>query len=377
MAEQPEMKFRFTPKGQQISVETLGGKEKIEFTKAAASIDVHYNDTDDDVANIIDLDNKKQIVDITKTVAVKDNVVQIPIPFKKNEIEEDYLLNTIGIYVSYKGEEVLYAFGALKHPQYMQRTDDSGVFKLYAYLTVGTVENVVIKTSDTESVSHEEFDDAIKDLPSKDDLTAAQKTLRDEIKTLYPLNSPDGNNIYNTTIDLDTYSTVGTTKFLGCKLQSTGQMTGFNQATDGLYGWIFNVPKWNGATEFQQIVYIDDYGQGTLTYVRSRVNNEGKNKEDFEKILTDKDLKAFADKLTEQIKNAGQVKTVDRIAPDKNGNVDIDHYTKAEIDQRVTDINSHITTVEKREITHVCDDYDTGVEYSKNHKDVFVAVTGN
>ena len=373
MAEQPEMKFRFTPKGQQISVETLGGKEKIEFTKAAASIDVHYNDTDDDVANIIDLDNKKQIVDITKTVAVKDNVVQIPIPFKKNEIEEDYLLNTIGIYVSYKGEEVLYAFGALKHPQYMQRTDDSGVFKLYAYLTVGTVENVVIKTSDTESVSHEEFDDAIKDLPSKDDLTAAQKTLRDEIKTLYPLNSPDGNNIYNTTIDLDTYSTVGTTKFLGCKLQSTGQMTDFDQTIDGLYGWIFNVPKWNGATEFQQIVYIDDYGQGTLTYVRSRVNNEGKNKEDFEKILTDKDLKAFADKLTEQIKNAGQVKTVDGKVPDAAGNVETDHYTKDEIDKKVTDINSRVEAEEHREWTHHAYTYEAGLDYSKAHPDVLVS----
>lgn len=373
MAEQPEMKFRFTTKGQQISVETLGGKEKIEFTKAAASIDVHYNDTDDDVANIIDLDNKKQIVDITKTVAVKDNVVQIPIPFKKNEVEEDYLLNTVGIYVSYKGEEVLYAFGALKHPQYMQKTDDSGVFKLYAYLTVGTVENVVIKTSDTESVSHEEFDDAIKDLSSKDDLTAAQKTLRDEIKTLYPLNSPDGNNIYDTTINLDTYSTVGTTKFLGCKLQSTGQMTGFKQDTEKLYGWIFNIPKWNGATEFQQIVYICNYGDGTLTYVRSRVNNEGKNKEDFEKILTDKDLKAFADKLTEQIKNAGQVKTVDGKAPDASGDVQTDHYTKAEIDQRVTDINSRVEAEEHREWTHHADTYEAGLDYSKAHPDVLVS----
>lgn len=373
MAEQPEMKFRFTTKGQQISVETLGGKEKIEFTKAAASIDVHYNDTDDDVANIIDLDNKKQIVDITKTVAVKDNVVQIPIPFKKNEVEEDYLLNTVGIYVSYKGEEVLYAFGALKHPQYMQKTDDSGVFKLYAYLTVGTVENVVIKTSDTESVSHEEFDDAIKDLSSKDDLTAAQKTLRDEIKTLYPLNSPDGNNIYDTTINLDTYSTVGTTKFLGCKLQSTGQMTGFKQDTEKLYGWIFNIPKWNGATEFQQIVYICNYGAGTLTYVRSRINNEGKNKEDFEKILTDKDLKAFADKLTEQIKNAGQVKTVDGIAPDAAGNVETDHYTKDEIDKKVTDINSRVEAEEHREWTHHADTYEAGLDYSKAHPDVLVS----
>ena len=134
------------------------------------------------------------------------------------------------------------------------------------------------------------------------------------MKELGLLNDSDGNNIYNTTINLDTYSTVGITKFLECKLQSSGQMSGFDQATDKLYGWIFNVPKWNGATEFQQIVYICDYGQGTLKYVRSRVNNEGKNKEDFEKILTDKDLQ-------KAINSFGQTKSVGGIKPDANGNV--------------------------------------------------------
>lgn len=306
MADETEIKFRFTPKGQQVSAAILGGKDKIEFTKAAASIDVHINDTDTDVNNIIDLDNKKQIVDISGTVAVNNNVVQIPIKFEKNKIAEDYQMNTIGIYAKYQGQEFLYAFGALKYPLYMHHTDDSGVFKMYTYITVGTVANVVIKTDNTESVSH-------------DELARELQKYRDELKSLDPLNSPDGNNIYDTIIDLDSYSTVGITKFLNCQLKSTGAMSGLDQSIDKLYGWIFNVPKWNGASELQQIIYICNYGQGTLTYARSRVNGKGTNVENFEKILTDKDLKAYADGVNKLVESAGKVKTVNG----KNGDVTI------------------------------------------------------
>lgn len=396
MADETEIKFRFTPKGQQISAAILGGKDKIEFTKAATSIDVHINDTDTDVANIIDLDNKKQIVDISGTVAVNNNVVQIPIKFEKNKIAEDYQMNTIGIYAKYQGQEFLYAFGALKYPLYMHHTDDSGVFKMYTYITVGTVANVVIKTDNTESVSH-------------DELARELQKYRDELKSLDPLNSPDGNNIYDTIIDLDSYSTVGITKFLNCQLKSTGAMSGFDQATDKLYGWIFNVPKWNGASELQQIVYICNYGQGTLTYARSRVNGEGTNVENFEKILTDKDLKVYADGVKDQIKNAGNVKsatingssvvtpdeqgnlplkvdaytkdesdktfvkTVDGLKLDSNGNVQTDHYSKVEVDKFKNDLLSRIEAQENRELIHDAADYDTGLAYSKAHPHVLVA----
>lgn len=183
MAEETEIKFRFTPKGRQISTAILAGKDKIEFTKAAASIDIHINDTDDDVANIIDLDNKKQIVDITDTIAVdnENNVVQIPIKFEKNKIVEDYQMNTIGIYCNYQGKEVLYAFGALKYPLFMNHTDDSSVLKVYTYITVGTVDNVVIKTNDAENITRDEFIEAMTGKASKQDLADAKKDLSGEI----------------------------------------------------------------------------------------------------------------------------------------------------------------------------------------------------
>lgn len=136
---------------------------------------------------------------------------------------------------------------------------------------------------------------------------------RDEIKSLDPLNSADGNNIYDSTINLDTYSVVGMTKFLNCKLQSSGKMAGFDQATDKLYGWIFNVPKWNGATEIQQIVFIWDFGDGELIYYRTRVDTT--TTKDFKRIATDSDLK-----------NAHVDLAINGHKPDANGNIDLSDF---------------------------------------------------
>lgn len=81
---------------------------------------------------------------------------------------------------------------------------------------------------------------------------------------------------------------MGISKFLGCQLQSDGAMAGFDATQGSLYGWIFNIPKWNGAKIYEQIVYISDYGQGSLTYVRTKADVTSK--EDFLKVASDKDL---------------------------------------------------------------------------------------
>ena len=71
-------------------------------------------------------------------------------------------------------------------------------------------------------------------------------------------------------------------------MQSDGKMANFNATQGSLYGWIFNIPKWNGANTYEQIVYISDFGQGSLTYVRTKA--EATSKEDFLKVANDKDL---------------------------------------------------------------------------------------
>lgn len=362
-----------TNAGLDLVIKAARGKTKFTITKTAASADNLADKKIEELQELTDLPNivqYGQIVDVADSTQDKNVVIGVGLYFNNQDLTQSYDLNTIALYAQEEGtdKEILYGLTTAVEPETMPDYQDEVLFKfnITMFVVVGRADNVTVKVVEDGVVTEDKLKEIIKTLPSesdlhnlrdatKQDINSALNKLRDEIKTLYPLNSPDGNNIYNTTIDLDTYSTAGITKFLGCKLQSTGQMTGFNQATDGLYGWIFNIPKWNGATEFQQIVYIDDYGQGTLIYVRSRVNNEGKTKEDFEKLA------------------AGQVKTVDGKAPDASGDVQTDHYTKAEIDKKVTDLNSRVEAEEHREWTHHADTYEAGLDYSKAHPDVLVS----
>ena len=71
--------------------------------------------------------------------------------------------------------------------------------------------------------------------------------------------------------------------------------------------------------------------------------------------------------------NLNVVTKVNNTAPDQNGNVIVDSYSKAESDKRHNDINSRIELLENKELVHQCDDLDSGIAYSKAHPDVFVA----
>ena len=117
------------------------------------------------------------------------------------------------------------------------------------------------------------------------DLKSLSDTIHKEIVGLDAFNANYGNNIYNTTIDLDSFSTNGLSKFLNCSITTKGKLDGHDISATGLYGWIANIPIWNGAEEVQQIVYIRNYGAGNLLCIRDRVHVGDTT--DFERFLTD------------------------------------------------------------------------------------------
>ena len=343
-----------TNAGLDLAIKAARGKAKFTITKTAASANNLADKKIEELQELTELPNivqYGQIVDVADSTQDKNVVIGVGLYFNNQDLTQSYDLNTIALFAKEEGsdKEILYGLTTAVEPETMPDFQDEVLFKfnLTMYVVVGRTDNVTVKVVEDGVVTDKKLEERLQALPSKDDLTILRKLINDDIRDLVALNAPDGNNIYNITINLDTYSKVGISKFLGCQLQSSGQMAGFKQETEKLYGWIFNIPKWNGAAEYQQIVYICNYGDGTLIYLRSHVDNTGKTVENFEKLTTDKDLTAFANDIKDQIKNAGQVKTVDGIAPDKNGNVQTDHYTKAEIDQRVTDINSNITALDQ------------------------------
>lgn len=86
-----------------------------------------------------------------------------------------------------------------------------------------------------------------------DDYIGLQSYVRD----LTFMNDDAGRNIYSTTINLDTYTTVGITHFLGCKLKSVGEIPDFSTYADkSCYGWIVNIPRWSNAMEYDTLLYI-------------------------------------------------------------------------------------------------------------------------
>lgn len=121
-----------------------------------------------------------------------------------------------------------------------------------------------------------------------DDIDHINDNIHKEIVGLDALNANYGNNIYNSSIDLDKFNTNGLTKFLNCSITTKGAIHGHDVSTTGLYGWVADVPIWNGAEEIQQFVYIRDYGSGSLFYVRDRVHVG--DSPDFEKFTTNKDV---------------------------------------------------------------------------------------
>lgn len=349
-----------TNAGLDLAIKAARGKAKFIITKTAASADNLADKKVDELQELTELPNivqYGQIVDVADSTQDKNVVIGVGLYFNNQDLTQSYDLNTIALYAKEEGsdKEILYGLTTAVEPETMPDYQDDVLFKfnLTMYVVVGRTDNVTVKVVEDGVVTDKKLEERLQVFATKADLDILQSLINKDIRDLAALNAPDGNNIYNTTINLDTYSKVGINKFLGCKLQSTGNMPAFDQSTEGLYGWILNIPKWNGSVEIDQVVLIDDFRQGNMQFTRYRETADGSKVKDFDKIATSRDL--------EKLK--GQIPT--------------DYYAKAQIDKIITDINSHITTVEQREITHVCDDYDTGLEYSKNHKDVFVAVTGN
>lgn len=81
--------------------------------------------------------------------------------------------------------------------------------------------------------------------------------LQSYVRDLKFLNDDAGRNIYSTTITIDTYKTMGITHFLGSRIYSATHNPEFDYYRDNeCYGWIINVPHWNGASIYTSIIYL-------------------------------------------------------------------------------------------------------------------------
>ena len=288
------------------------GTAKFTITRAATSTEQLADKSMVDLQQLTELPGLMQygiINDVANSSHDSNIVIGVELVFNNQDLSNGYNINTIGLFAKEDGQEkeILYAITTAIAPESMPDFKNKVLFKFNVtmFVAVSRADNVAVNVTDNGVVTQEQLTHAIQQLPQKQDITniynkvdEINQTIEKNIKDLAALNSPNGNNIYNTTIDLDNYSKPGITKFLGCQLETTGKMEGYDREATNLYGWIFMVPKWNGATEYEQTVYICDYGKGTQIYVRSLKLGEAK---DYERIATDRDIskiKEVIDKIS-------------------------------------------------------------------------------
>ena len=333
-----------TNAGLDLAAKASSGKTKFTITRAATSTEKLANKSISELQQLTTLPSLMQygeISNVADSAQDKSIVIGTELIFNNKDLSTSYNINTIGLYAKEDGadKEILYALTTAAEPETMPDFKDKVLFKfnLTMFVVVGQTDNVSVNVTDNGVVTQEQLAKVVQTLPQKQDLTNLYNKIDTDIKNLSALNSEDGNNISNTIINLDTFSTIGISRFLGCQLKSDGNMTGFDSTQKNLYGWIFNVPKWNGAKIYEQIVYISDSGQGNLLYTRTK--SDATSKEDFLKIANNKDIDKFG-KLQKISLNGGTkispndkgvanlnvVTSVQDIAPDSNGNVKLTQH---------------------------------------------------
>lgn len=118
--------------------------------------------------------------------------------------------------------------------------------------------------------------------------------LQNYVRDLSFMNDDAGRNIYSTTIEIDSYKTVGITHFLGCKIYSKYDIPDFDSFKDNeCYGWIINIPHWAGAPTYDSLLCItgdtaDKGGYRPALYMRTCDNINTPTK--WEKLSTVSDI---------------------------------------------------------------------------------------
>ena len=283
-----------TNAGLDLAARASSGKTKFTITRAATSTEKLADKSISELQKLTALPSLMQygeINNVADSAQDKNIVIGTELIFNNKDLTTSYNVNTIGLFAKEEGtnKEILYALTTAAEPETMPDYKDKVLFKfnMTMFVVVGQTDNVSVNVTDNGVVTQQQLSDVIAKLPTKDDLTKVRKDSND----LAVLSNPDSI-VSNQTINLDTFTTKGITKFQNAQLSSAGYMQAFDQSTTGLNGWIFNIYSNDGAS-YIQIVYIANtiYNQGAMYFLRSKVN--GTSTEDFARLSTIKDHAQF------------------------------------------------------------------------------------
>lgn len=283
-----------TNAGLDLAAKANSGKAKFTITRAATSTEKLVSKSISELQKLTTLPSLMQygeINNVADSAQDKSIVIGTELVFNNKDLTTSYNVNTIGLFAKEDGsnKEILYALTTAAEPETMPDFKDKVLFKfnMTMFVVVGQTDNVSVNVTDNGVVTQQQLSDIVAKLSTKEDLAKVRKDSND----LAVLSNPDSV-VSNQTINLDTFTTKGITKFQNAQLSSAGYMQAFDQSTTGLNGWIFNIYSNDGAS-YIQIVYIANtvYNQGAMYFLRSKVN--GTSTEDFARLSTIKDHAQF------------------------------------------------------------------------------------
>ena len=213
-----------TNAGLDLAAKASSGKTKFTITRAATSTEKLANKSISELQQLTTLPSLMQygeISNVADSAQDKSIVIGTELIFNNKDLSTSYNINTIGLFAKEDGsdKEFLYALTTAVEPEMMPDFKDKVLFKfnLTMFVVVGQTDNVTVNVTQNGVVTQQQLSGIVAKLPTKEDLAKVRK----DSNALAVLSNPDSI-VANQTINLDTFTVKGITKFQNAQMSSAG-----------------------------------------------------------------------------------------------------------------------------------------------------------
>ncbi|MFW2884773.1 hypothetical protein ACN50C_10220 [Levilactobacillus brevis] len=166
-----------TEAGRSLATGTLGGLDKIQFTRAVASSHDYSATPVNDLKKLTSIEDVQQTVEYSRIIKKDDTTLTMRVDFPSKDVTTAYSLYTVGFYARPEnGDEILYGVLPSSLPDYIAAYDGKSNLNdsFQTDTTVSDADNVLITVSQAGSLNEADLDAifASKHIATIDDIKA-------------------------------------------------------------------------------------------------------------------------------------------------------------------------------------------------------------
>lgn len=150
-----------TEAGRSLATGTLGGLDKIQFTRAVASSHDYSATPVTDLKKLTSIEDVQQTVDYSRIIKKDDTTLTMRVDFPSKDVTTAYSLYTVGFYARPEnGDEILYGVLPSSLPDYIAAYDGRSNLNdsFQTDTTVSDADNVLITVSQAGSLNEADLD---------------------------------------------------------------------------------------------------------------------------------------------------------------------------------------------------------------------------